>query len=408
MENVNEKFLKYWYSVFYDSLIFDKNGIININSYQEDLVKDEYLNGLNDKIQQIITTKCYPKFAIERIGNIIEFIKGNADNKLIFEIEEKYNGIKNTTLNYEYMYYDEAMKKFLDINLVKSFNDFKLDFGVIEKSVVYDYVTFYDLCHENLDVQESPFYVASLKKFFIDLPEMFLAENIHNRAIQMLEKNQNNPDTQNLLYNIQNNYVDGFRFADIKGLYDTVLIQNMLYDRDLIREKAHLLDSNQIGTVYYFISQSAIGDSTIKDNLYYILSEYRSGVLEKISSDNRKELFERHNKYIEILNSFDDYNYDMLENDLIQRFSSIRELKRAKNLDFKKLFKTDLDILNYIIYGEQMDSSADIHLSINKFLYLTPYIFDNQQIYNRTLELLNDKNKNDKKIKKIIVEEFGR
>ena len=406
-------FVLYLNRIQIEAMLFDDD--FSIDDMKAMLFKENFLIN-NTEINLIVIEEIveeasygyYPEIVLKNLEKIINSLK-NISNTKIEEIINKYEQIKDITTD-EKVYLIEAFYKVMDSTYLKYLDYITLDKEALKDSIRFDSVTINTLINNDMEILETELYIFSIKKFLIEFPEMFLDKNINKRALQVLEKNKDIKDAERLIYKVKhikkfkNN---NFNLIIYKALYDYIVLKNMLNNNKVFNDNIDKINSDIIDNLYEIIDQELIKDDKNKDIAYRMLQEYKEKELEKLNKEEKKVFVEKINNYIGKLNSIREYNNDIIISEYVSRLDGINKIKYLFNiLDLDNLIINDLQVMNlymfdeekYIEKREEIDHK-DIYLSINKFLKLTPSIFDDETIYKRTIELLDNNDYKTKKVK---------
>lgn len=392
MEEESKKFTNYYLSTFIDYLLFsdaDLNEAETINMINDDMFLNVFLNKLNKSKEKY----SYPESVLGRMKTIIESLNNSV---LLDEIKNQYNIISNNTSND--IYFDELSTKFMRLEYLNE-DELLVDKDLIEKSIAFDYITIYTLIDDNMDIQKSPLYISSIKKFLYEYPEMFIDKKINKRAMEIL-KNQDDEEKDNLLYKIK--HIDKFQtnnfsYMNFKYLYEYILIQNMLIDSVFMEKNADKIKDVTLNTLYNMIDLQIIGDERAKKNALEIMYTYKENNIYNMEDSEKKEFIDQYNDYLGKLNCLNSSDILInIENGV--RLSGIKIFRPIINID--KYIRNDLKFLNYLIYDEELDiDSYELELTINKLLKMYPYMFENDEIYEKTMNCISKKQS--RKIKNI-------
>lgn len=403
------KFLKYFNKLTIEGIIYSDNVLENIEENDiEELTKDINLECIKEILEEM-SYGHYPKQIIENVGVLIKYLKENTTNKQIEEINNEYEKIKEIKTD-EKLYLYESFTKVIDSTYLPYLDYVTVDEESIKSSIRFDSYVMNTLINEEIEILNTELYIYSIRKFLIEIPEIFEDKTINKRALQILEKNKNIKGAERLIYKIK--HIDkfinnNFNIVDYKELYDYIVVQNMLNDNALLNKFNEKINEDILTTLFSIIDNDLIKDEKNKRNAIEILAIYKDNIYEN-KKEELKEYLKIHNKYLSILNRKTEYNDDIIYSECITRIKGIDTLKYAlKPLDIDNLIKKDLQLMNLYMFDEvkyeekknQIDHE-DIYLSINKFLFLAPFIFDDEVIYKRTIDLLDYKNKETKKTKK--------
>ncbi len=438
---MNEKELRlytYVNSLYIDYLLFCDKLEENLEfASTTETFNQVFLSDLLFKINDLIKEQYYPKKSIDNLRTIINYLNNynfettNIDEKinnlrLLKKINEKFSQINDLNVT-ENIYFYEYLIKFGTYENLKDMdlNKFLCDKKLIEESIVFDFFAIKvlldkEFVEDNIDDEK---YVYSIKKFFNDLPEMFLDKEINRRAIYILEKHENTSVLVSKLKNIKENLQDStFDFVKFKSLYDYILVQNILIDNEVDLDYKTFVEENTIETIYTMIDNNLLYNEKGYNNIRKVLYNCLDYVDENKTKEEKREFLKKYNSYMGKLNLLKDYSAsDFIGCELINRYGIVKTyikvflLTAKKNIKLLECIKTDLDILN--IYGLNKEEyikeknqlkDKEIYSSIYKFLNIVPSIFNDQTIYSRTIDLLNSSNKlQNKKMLKILKRNFG-
>lgn len=397
-------FVLYFNKITIEAMLFEDDlKDIDLQELSKDINLDTILEILNEA-----SYGHYPQIVMNNIGKVIDSLK-NISNPKIEEIINKYEQIKNIKTD-EKVYLIEAFYKVMDSTYLKYLDYITLDKEALKDSIRFDSVTINTLINNDMEILETELYIYSIKKFLIEFPEMFLDKHINKRTLQILEKNKNIKDSERLTYKIK--HIDkftqnNFNLIIYKSLYDYIVLQNMLNNNKIFNDNIDKINSDVIENLYRIIDEKLIKDEKNKDIAYRIIYEYKDKELEKLNQEEKKKFIEKINNYIGKLNSIREYNNDIIISEYVTRLDGINKIKYLfKALELDNLIIKDLQIMNLYMFDEEKYiekreeiNHKDIYLSINKFLKLTPSIFDDETIYKRTIELLDNNDYKTKKVK---------
>lgn len=194
---VNIDLLKeYNMSLLIHKIIVD-NRKIEETEYKDLVLTNYFIENLNNFISNLKLTsngKKYSKGVKQRLEYVLLYILNNRNDN---EIKIKYNEMKylldkTVFSSFDLFLYDEAEIKYSDFEIFKRFF-IKLIFGRdlpleedMKISIGRDYDTFQLLFDkEDIDLNKvDPYYVRSIKKFQIEIPEIFDS----NRVLERTEK----------------------------------------------------------------------------------------------------------------------------------------------------------------------------------------------------------------------------
>lgn len=431
MTDVERKLCSYFTNQYIETLMFSNN----IEEELED--KDRFLNllfvsNLYSKLKTIIDSdeQFFPKKSIDNLEKIIEFINSkdtellNVDDEIIMQnmikiINKNFEKVKEMDINENIYFYEYLVKK-ANLEDYKNFKLFDIEPSKeeIEDSINFDFKVINILLKndfEELDYSDIR-YLYSIKKFFNDLPEMFLDYEINRRTIYILEQ-QNNKEAKILISKMnkiehrQEN--SSFDICKFKSLYDYILTENIMVSNNVELDYKNLIEEETLKTIYYIIDKDLIYNKECNDNIKKVLFNCSDYVRDNYEGENIKEFFEKYNEYLGKLNLKREYScYELYNSEMILRYSKLNILKIFLNLKnnfedkLKELLKLDLEIIKYYLddkYDLNKFQDKEVELSIFKFYNLVPSIFNNETIYNKTIDLLNlsKKSKNKKLIKSL-------
>ena len=376
---------QYYISVYLESVLFCDDVVLRVQNDIEQLTNPEVLFILLDLLNELEYTKKYPKEIVDNIGKLIELLKNNTTHELLNKIELKYNEIKD----YEYsdeVYYEEAMLKVFNIN---SAMDESYNKEVLRNSIIFDYYTFTSLLDDNIKIDQNYFYILSIKKFLLTYPDMFKDKDIRRRAFNILNKNKYE-ETDHLIYKIKhiNKHQNTFNYGEFKALVYYLIVESMVYDREYIKEKEELINYQTIRQLYQIIDDNLISNESVKNNMYVILFKFKELYIDNLDKENKKELLNEYNNYIGKLNSNNEYDFDLKKSEHKLRYDILDKLENIE-YDISSLLNQDLNYLNYLTTSTEIENTDKIYLSINKCIALAPSLFDDPDVYNRTMTLLN-------------------
>lgn len=407
MTDYSDDFYSYYLSIYNDTLFFDNDIYETLENSKKIILSDDYLESLCSKIGDMKEQLFYPKKAIDNIENIIDYIKENIENsnELLDYIIEEFEYIKQMPCS-DKIYISELMIKFIDVDLYLDLQKLKINKEMIENSIYFDLIALYDLTHDS-EIKSSDYYILSLKKFIHDFPEMFLDENINSKALEILDKNALNKDAERLRYKITNikKFINNnFDYVKFKALFDYVLVQNMIIDKENINRYKDFIDEELLNTVYYIIDNNLISSEIERKNLLEIVNIYKENTTKDLTKDELKQFLAIHNDYIGKINLMDPSDDKMTVSEYQIRQKRIHYM--FNNLNIGYLIECDLCVLYmYLIDDQEYQKKIkkidhkDLYLSINKFLKLAPSIFDNKIIYDRTMDMLDSNNIETRKTK---------
>lgn len=409
-------FSKYFNKIIIDAMLFEATDAILEELGQsdlEELEKDINLDYLLEVLDEM-SYGHYPKHAVNNMGIIINYIKENS-NKNIEQLFNKYEQIKDLPTD-ENVYLYEALNKVLNSTHLKYLDYIKVDETTINDSIRFDSVTIYSLINENMEIQNTILYIYSIKKFLSEFPDMFLDKNINARALEILEKNKHHEGAERLIHKL--NHIEkfinnNFDMINYKRLYDYIVLQNMLNNEVIFKQNIQNISEDIMETLYEMIEYKLIKDEENKKKAYEIMHTYKNKVYDSIPQNQKRAYLEKYNKYLGLLNSMTEYSNNMIISEYETRLNGLEKHKYSfKALDIDNLILKDLQIMSLFIfdnekYLEQINQidHKEIYMCINKFICLAPTIFDDETIYRRTMELLDDKNiqtlKTKNKVKRI-------
>ena len=417
MTELELKFVKYFNKLTIDGIIFSNNILDELETNDiNELQTDINLECIKEILDEI-SYGHYPKSIIENTGILINYIKENCtENKeTIEELNNSFNNLKETPTD-EKLYLYEAFYKVLDSTYLPHLDYIEVDEESIRESIKFDSYTMYTLVNEEMEILNTELYLYSIRKFLIEMPEMFQDKKINKRALEILEKNKNIEGTDRLIHKIK--HIDkfmenNFTVPKYKALYDYIVLQNMLNNNTLLKQYSNRISTDIIATLFSIIEEDLIKDEKNRKNALEILAMYREYIYENATKEEQKEYLKKHNKYLSILNSKTNFSDEMVYSECKTRINGTDTLKYTlKPLDIDNLIIKDLQILGLYmsddkqyIKRKQEIEHEDIYLCINKFISIMPSIFDDETIYKRTLDLLDTKNvqttKTKNKVKKI-------
>lgn len=411
------EFIKYFNKLTIEGIIFSNNFLEELEENDiEELQTDINLECIKEILDEI-SYGHYPKEIIENTGLLINYIKENStiNKEKIEEIYEKYEKVKDLPTD-EKLYLYESFYKVLDSTYLPHLDYIEVDEESIKESIKFDSYTMYTLVNEDMKLLNTELYIYSIRKFLIEMPELFQDKTINKRALEILEKNKNIEGSKRLIHKIKHidKFIENnFTIANYKELYDYIVLQNMLNNNKILREYSKNINTDLLTTLFSIIDNDLIKDEKNKKNAIEIMSIYKDKVYENESKENIKEYLKIHNEYLSTLNSKIEYNDNMIYTECATRLNGTDTLKYAiKPLDIDNLIIKDLQILGlYMSDKEKYEERKhqiehdDIYLCINKFIHMMPSIFDDETIYRRTIDLLDTKNiqtsKTKNKVKKI-------
>ena len=400
------KFVKYFNKLTIDGIIFSNNILEELEKNDiEELQKDINLECIKDILDEI-SYGHYPKSIIENTGILINYIKENStiNKEKIEELYIMYEKVKETKTD-EKLYLFEAFYKVLDSTHLPYLDYYIewIDEKAIRESIKFDSYTMYTLVNKEMEILNTELYLYSIRKFLIEMPEMFQDKTINKRTLEILEKNKNIEGSKRLIHKIK--HIDkfmenNFTVPKYKVLYDYILLQNMLNNNTILKQYSNTISRDLISTLFSIIDEDLIKDEKNRKNALQILAMYRENIYENATKEELKEYLKIHNKYLSILNSKTEFSDDMIYSECKTRINGTDTLKYTmKPLDIDNLILKDLQIINLYMFTEERYKEkkeeiehSDIYLCINKFLHIMPSIFDDETIYRRTLDLLDTKN----------------
>ncbi len=406
-----EVFQNYYLDLYINHIIFSKEEVFDnkLETCTESFVLDEFLDRLLYMITSLNEENYYPEYTIANMGKLISKIKTLTDKKIISKIEEEYNELKDKESS-EDKYVMESIYKFMDVASVRN-NETCYNKEAIEYSIVFDYYTFTDLISDS-EISINEYYIYSIKKFLLTFPEVFLDKDINRRAKEILKTNIDCEEAERLLYkmnHIKNFQETNFDYEKFSSMLDYVYFQNMIYYKDTIKKGIELLTPGKMETLYAIIEQGGVDDQEAKNNIIDIMYEYKENVINKMDDEEKKEVLKRHNEYLGMLNSITNFEYAMFDSDIINRYDKldyIRSILHPKNPC--KLIKQDIKYLNYLITDSNIQPSDELYLSVNKCISLAPCMFDDEVVYEKTMDLLKKNNYHNNFTKKLIKKIHGR
>lgn len=405
-------FALYFNRITIEAMLFEEDLSIDIEAmlFEKDfLINNTQINLIViEEILEEVSYGHYPKIFLENLKKLINGLK-RFNNSKIEDIVKKYEQIKNIETD-ENVYLYEAIYKVMDSTYLKYLNYISLDKEALKDSIRFDSVTINTLIDNNMEILETELYIYSIKKFLIEFPEMFLDKNINKRALEILEKNKNIKDSERLIYKIKHikKFMENnFNLMIYKSLYEYILLQNMLNNNRILNDNMDKINSDIIENLYMIIDEDLIKDEKNKNTAYTVINKYKEKEIKKLDEKEKKEFIEKINNYIGKLNLISEYNDDIIISEYVTRLDGINKVKYLFNLlDLDLLIIKDLQIINLYMFDEEKYiekreeiNHKDIYLSINKFLKLAPSIFDDETIYRRTIELLDNNDLKTKKVK---------
>jgi len=417
MTEVEVKILKYFNKITIERIIFSDNILEELETKDiKELQTNINLECITEILEEI-SYGHYPKNIIENTGILINYIKENFTNNKnkIDEINNLFENVKKTSTD-EKLYLYEAFYKVMDSTYLPHLDYIEVDEKSIRESIKFDSYTMYTLVNNEMEILNTELYIYSIRKFLIEMPEMFLDKTINKRAREILEKNKHIKGSTRLMYKINNidKFIDiNFTIPKYKVLYDYIVLQNMLNNNKLLKQFSNKVSKDIISMLFSIIDEDLIKDEKNKKNAIEILSIYREYIYENSSKEELKEYLKIHNKYLLNLNSKKEFSDNTIYSECEKRIFGMDVIKYSlKPLDIDNLITKDLQILSLYMSEEERYNERkkqieheDIYLSINKFLQLAPSIFDDEIIYKRTIDLLDEKNiqtlKTKNKVKKI-------
>lgn len=374
------------------------------------LREDNYLYYLNDKMEYILESKIYPKIVINNLGKMIKHIKEiNGKNDLLKELSKKYEKIENLEDSDE-LYTKEFCLKYSSIdNLNKDFN-----VNELRKSIILDFQVLCDLIYETESKYEYDS-EKSIRKFMFEYPEMFLDKEISKNTINILEKN-NTEDSNKLIRKIKKmkrKELYSFDMNEYKRLYYYILLQNMMankLDNKIVIENFYDDIDYLIEYLHIEIDSDMICDERMKQKTIDIMFEIREYMHDNLDIEDYKEFLKTHNEYLSKINCLNINANKYYYEEYMRRATGKDKFKYTfEPLQNNLLLLNDLSLLQLYIKDEEtynkekeaFMNNDKINLSVNKFIYLYPSLFDDEIILNRTLEILDANKKNKNLCKKI-------
>lgn len=405
------KFVKYFNKINIDAMIFEQDFIKELDDCDvKELSSDINLDCISDLLEEI-SYGHYPKFATDNLGILIKYLNKNSEKnkEKIEEMLKHYEEIKNIeTDNKIYLY--EAFYKVIDSQYLKALDYINVDEESIIASIRFDSVTINTLINKNIEVLDTIFYVFSIKKFLLELPELFLDKDINKRAIEILEKNIKHDGASRLIYklkHIEKFIENNFSMVYYKTLYDYIVLQNMLNNNIILRRNTEYISEDIMENLYYLIDENLIKDEKNKKAAYEIMNAYKDNKYDNLTTEQKREFLKKHNEYIGKLNSMTEYSNIIITSEYATRLDGINKGRvMIKPLDLDTLINKDLQLINLYMFDEKQYEEEsknidhnDLYLCVNKFTKLAPSIFDDDIIYRRTMELLDSKNIPTKKVR---------
>ena len=389
----------FFMSLYNDAIIFSRDKFDEKLKSTEYIDDDSFLKSVIYKINDIIKRQDYPKFAIENLGKMVEYIsKKYKDNNYIEKINIQYDKLLDINSNDVYAY--EAMVKFcgLDCALL---DEMDIDCELIEQSIIFDFIAFKDLKMGNDNIEKNYLYIASLKKFFLEFPEMFLDKTINQNARKILELHMDDIEAKRLMYKLK--HIDkfinnNFDYLKFKSLVDYIVIQAMLVNSKQYDLNKKLVGRDKIETLYTMIEKNLLYEPKMRRNALEIMSNYKNDIILSLPKEEKEHELFIYNNMLGKLNTYDDKKSILIESECVKRLDNIGKFKSMFiPIEIEQLIQNDLLVMIYLLTekekkekGKQIDYS-NVYSSINKFYNIVPEIFDNPEIYERTMKLLSKK-----------------
>lgn len=385
----------FFMSLYNDAIIFSRDKFEEKLQSTDYIKENSYILSVIHKINEIVERQDYPEYAINNLGKIIDYLgQKYKDNKYVDLARRKYNKLLDINC-VEDVYEYEAMVKFcgLDYALLDKM-DFNREF--IEQSIVFDLITFKTLLNGSDNIDKNYLYIASLKKFFMEFPGIFLNKKINENAKKILNVNIDDEEAKRLMYKLNHiekftkNNFDYFRF---KSLVDYIVIQDMLINRKEYQLNKNLVGKHKMESLYSIIEGNLLYKSKMRNNALEIMSNYKNDVILSLDQLEKKSELTTYYNALGKLNTYEDDKSIFVESEYINRLDKMEKIKAMFiPYDLEHLIENDMLVLIYLMTEKEKGIDYNnVHLTINKFLNIVPEMFDNPEIYERTMKLLKKK-----------------
>lgn len=432
---MGQKSALYYYEVFLDYLAFSPNILEDLKSIPKEMyLNKEFLIFLKYEFDNAATTHYYPSEVYDNLMCFLNKIYKQLDledeelDKLYDQVLISFtNAMQNTSNNY---YYDEYQLKYSTVEDLKNLRyiskeklieSIRYDFYVLNSFFLpkeeYEKILSNKLDNDN--------YLLSLKKILKEAPEIFIDEDKEARALQVLvniykEKEKNNEEVtevnkqmyklMHILKTCKNGYYNEEEFMQM--YYYTILKlkiinnsknDNLVNERLLYAAYSLILDENS----YY--------NEEEKEILSEILFQNSCTKREELKNDKEqlKEFLIVHNEALSKLNTRKPNNVGIVEYEI----SNIYEVKNiiGKTIAYNNPNKReqikkevidsilmDQQLMNYYIFNTDLNIKDKrlISISIKKLYRFIPSIFEDNSIYSKTINLL-EQNKDHKTLRLI-------
>ena len=438
---INSVVVETYYQMFNESLWVSGDIINNLIEFNKELyLNKDYIEVTLNQIANIAYNNIYPKEVIGNICKMLDFYSQELKDSLSNNISsnpatylKKINDIKillkiiatYDTENYEFLD-KEFVYKYSDLN---SFNKLRgicyqdIMNGIKNDSLIFSYLLSGDDKEilENELLVNSKEFILFIKKMLAKSPNVLEDAQINHKISIVLNKNIEDKnlyqeESRKLLKHINSNELCGLQIINekkFKNIYFYSLIDSLLCSYN-IKDDLNKLDQSLLRSHTFLYELSKFIDKLDNDrdkqsveNLKEIIHFYGENYKLIFPKNDHEDILERinyckcklnsqvkeSNVYLicEIANYYDKiYNcYNkMYKNIMKDDFSEIKEMINS----FYKV------INSYIISDEQFKKINyelvydDYYINaINKLLLLYPYFFYDDNILNRTIDILNEK-----------------